>query len=142
MAPADAGDVLAYLDSSRLFEVVAREWELFKPVLLPRARWEGTVDELRPLRNRNAHCRRPHADDVPRLELLLRDLEAGARSFYGSYAGSRPADLLKEDPVVKTWIGDGGNVEGTKGRNRAPKTRSGLRWPAAGAPRKPEHKDK
>lgn len=104
MASADAGDVLAYLDVFDLFSLIDEHWELFEPVLLPRARWDGLVDALRPLRNRIAHCRRPHPDDVDRIEQLLRDLERGARCFYGAYVGKRRADAYADDPVVRGWV--------------------------------------
>lgn len=68
MASADAGELLAYIDISDLFRLIDDQWELFAPVLPPRERWAGTAHLLRDVRNRNAHCRRPHRDDTARLE--------------------------------------------------------------------------
>ncbi len=104
MASADAGDVLAYLDVFDLFSLIDEHWGLFEPSLLPRPRWRGLVDELRPLRNRIAHCRRPHPDDVDRIEQALRDLERGARRFYGAYVHTRGSDRFAKDPVVSGWV--------------------------------------
>jgi hypothetical protein len=103
MASADAEDLLAYADASVLFALIEQHWELFEPVLLPRVRWQGQVDTLRAIRNRIAHCRRPHVDDMGRIETLLRDLEDGARRFYGSYTETR---VVRDgrDPLVKAWV--------------------------------------
>jgi hypothetical protein len=103
MASADAGDLLAYADVSHLFQLIEDRWELFEPLLPPQRRWQGLTDELRDLRNRNAHCRRPHRDDVSRIEQALRDLELGAQRFYVSYLDTRPLQASR-DPVARAWI--------------------------------------
>jgi len=104
MASADAGDVLAYLDVFDLFSLIDEHWTLFEPSLLPYPRWLGLVDELRPLRNRIAHCRRPHPDDVDRIEQALRDLERGASRFYGAYVRTSGPGQYARDPVVRGWV--------------------------------------
>jgi hypothetical protein len=103
MASADAEELLAYADVSALFDLIENEWELFAPLLLPQQRWRGRAEELRELRNRNAHCRRPHGDDLARLEQTLRDLERGAWLFYGSYLDVEPL-YASRDPVGRAWI--------------------------------------
>jgi len=105
MASADADEILAYAEVRDLFELIERHWNLFEPVLLPRTRWQGLVDLLLAIRNRSAHCRRPHGDDLGRLEQVLRDLEPGARKFYGSYCRSRPVERKSKDPLARDWIG-------------------------------------
>jgi hypothetical protein len=105
MASADADEPLAYADASVLFALVKNKWELFEPVLLPQVRWEGLVDELLSIRNRSAHCRRPHRDDLARLEQSLRNLEPGAREFYRSYTQAQRLRPDEEDPVVDAWLG-------------------------------------
>lgn len=104
MASADAEDVLSYADASTLFELIETHWHLFEEVLLPKVRWQGQIDTLLAIRNRIAHCRRPHSDDLPRIRLMLRDLEAGARVFYGSYAEAKYAIEAHRDPLVKAWV--------------------------------------
>jgi hypothetical protein len=103
MSSADSEELLAYADVSALFRLIEARWELFDALLLPRRRWEGVADGLRELRNRNAHCRRPHRDDIPRLEQTLRDVEAGAWRFYTSYLDTQ---LVKDssDPVARSWV--------------------------------------
>ena len=103
MASADAGDLLTYAGVSDLFSLIEDQWPLFARYLLPKARWMGRADELRELRNRNAHCRRPHEDDLARIEQTLRDLEQGAREFYASYTRTHVVPPSSRDPVAKAW---------------------------------------
>jgi hypothetical protein len=102
MASADAGDLLAYLDVRLLFEIIGERWELFEPCMPPRVRWDGMADELRAIRHRVAHLRRPHRDDLARVEQALRDLDHGARTFYAAYAASRKID--ERGPVALGWL--------------------------------------
>jgi Swt1-like HEPN len=104
MASADAEDVLSYADASVLFGLIDRHWHLFELVLPPKVRWQGQIDTLLAIRHRIAHCRRPHPDDLSRIKLMLRDLEAGARVFYGSYADTAHALKGHRDPLVKAWV--------------------------------------
>lgn len=103
MASADDDELLAYADVSALFKLIEDNWDLFSPLLPPLQRWRGRVDELRELRNRNAHCRRPHTDDLARLGQTLRDLERGAWLFYSSYVDT---ELVHDsrDPVARAWV--------------------------------------
>lgn len=71
MATPDAQAVLAYTDASGLFEIMEAHWSLFEGALLEKGVWSGRTVELRNIRNRIGHCRRPHADDLARLEQTL-----------------------------------------------------------------------
>lgn len=106
MASPDAENPLAYLDVFDLFALIDDDehWWLFEPCLPPRLRWRGSVDELRALRHRNAHCRRPHRDDLGRLEQFLRDLEPGARRALSSYWTTHAIDSSVRDAVVRAWF--------------------------------------
>ena len=103
MASSDAGELLAYADVSDLFQLIEDQWELFAQLLPPRPRWAGASDELKELRNRNAHCRRPHKDDLGRIEQMLRDLESGAWRFYVSYLDTRMIHKSR-DPLSRSWV--------------------------------------
>ena len=103
MASADAEDVLAYADTSVLFRLIEKHWDLFESILPPQQRWLGMTHTMLAVRHRVAHCRKPHRDDLSRLEQWLRDLEAGAKVFYGAYASTR-GDLKRGDPVVEAWV--------------------------------------
>ena len=104
MASADADDLLTYADASVLFDLVQAHWDLFGPVLPPKLRWLGQADTLQAIRNRVAHCRRPHVDDLGRIEIALRDLESGARRFYGSYTDTNWLSRGGADPLELAWV--------------------------------------
>jgi len=104
MASPDWEDPLAYLDSSQLFDLIVREWKLFEFSLLDKSSWTGRVGELLTIRNRIAHLRRPHADDIGRLEQTLRDLEPGAFGALASYNRTEDPDVELDDPVVESWV--------------------------------------
>jgi hypothetical protein len=104
MPSPDSSDVLAYLDLGVLRTLLNEHWELFEPSLLDRGIWGGRLEELQNVRNRIEHIRRPHDDDLGRLEQMLRDLEAGARSALGTYHDLHWFDDIDmSDPVVRTW---------------------------------------
>lgn len=106
MASADKGDVLAHVDTSVLNALILDNYELFSPVLLrERGRWDYRFGEALHIRNRIAHCRRPHVDDLSRLEQLLRDLSPGARRAADHYNDWWPAERGIDDPVVQDWVG-------------------------------------
>jgi hypothetical protein len=104
MATPDAQALLAYTDVADLFQIIENDWTLFEEALLQRDVWVGRTVELRNIRNRIGHCRRPHSDDLSRLEQTLRDLEGGA--FHVAAAFNRqwhvPADW--NDPLVEAWV--------------------------------------
>jgi hypothetical protein len=101
---ADAEDVLAYLDAGQLLDLIDDRWALFEETLLPQSRWKPKIEELRSLRNRISHCRRPHSRDLPRLDMLLEDLERGAQRFFSSY-NDTSCEINPEDPFARAWIG-------------------------------------
>lgn len=103
MASADAGELLAYADVADLFALIEDQWDLLQPLLPPLRRWQGAADELRELRNRNAHCRRPHRDDLARVEQVLRDLEEGAWRFYASYLNTWSI-FDSDDALARAWV--------------------------------------
>lgn len=106
MAGADNDNPIAYLDYSQLVEVTARHWDLLGYALLERHSWDGRQDELKRVRHRIGHLRRPHQDDPGRLEQTLRDLERGAFIALASYNRRREPDPRNhDDPVTGTWLG-------------------------------------
>jgi hypothetical protein len=86
MASADDEHLLSHVDVSALFDLISDHWgQCAHGIAMPKAVWDGKVAEVKPIRHRIAHCRRPHRDDVERLEQLLRDLEKGARRALSAY---------------------------------------------------------
>lgn len=105
MASPDAQATLAYMDVFDLCTVIDDNWNLFERMLIDQERWHGRLGELREIRNRIAHCRRPHDDDLARVEQTLRDLEHGTFLAVAHYnrRGSPLPEL--DDPLVKAWVG-------------------------------------
>jgi hypothetical protein len=106
MPSADTSNVLAYIDTADLMATLSRSsvWPLVEYALVKKSRWEGVADELRSIRNRNAHLRRPHRDDLSRLEQVLRNLERGARLALESF---NRQDWLPPDPrdrLAVAWV--------------------------------------
>lgn len=104
IASADADELLSYLDAGQLLDLISERWELFESTLLPQQRWHPRLEELRSLRNRISHCRRPHSTDLPRLDMLLGDLELGAKRFFSSY-NDTSCEVNSKDPFARAWIG-------------------------------------
>ncbi len=105
MPTADAHNVLAYLDVRPLFKLIEdEEWGVLSHAFPPLDIWKGRADEIQTIRNRIGHCRRPHVDDLGRIEQTLRDLEAGAfRSVAAFNRQSAPNHSL-DDPLVAAWV--------------------------------------
>lgn len=103
MATPDAQNRLAYTDASILFEITLEHWDIFENLLLPKNIWAGRIQELLAIRNRMGHCRRPHADDLLRLEQTLRDLEKGAFSATSSFNNQWPAKDIWIDEITDGW---------------------------------------
>jgi hypothetical protein len=104
MATPDAQNRLAYADASTLFNVTLERWEQFEECLLAKNVWTGRVEELRAIRNRIGHCRRPHSDDLVRLEQTLRDLEGGAFAAASSFNDQYKAHDNWTDAVTDGWV--------------------------------------
>lgn len=101
----DNDNPLAYLDYSQLLDVIKEYWDQVGYALFPETSWAGRQDELKRIRHRISHVRRPHADDVGRLEQALRDLERGAFIAYASYNRRRRPDPAEhDDPVTRRWL--------------------------------------
>lgn len=104
MVTPDAQDRLAYTDVSCLFKIVQDHWDYFKNSLLPKNVWAGRVEELLAIRNRIGHCRRPHDDDLARVEQTLRDIDSGAISAITAFNRRFNPDKDWTDNVVNGWV--------------------------------------
>ena len=80
-------DPLWYLSFDGLQRIVFDQklWKKFQPCLTTKSILRAKFDEISPIRNRVAHCRELHPDDVSRLERVLRDLDKGFWRFCTSY---------------------------------------------------------
>jgi hypothetical protein len=80
-------DPLWYLSFEVLQRIVfdRKLWRRFQPYLTTKKLLRAKLDEISPVRNRVAHGRELHPEDVPRIERVLRDLDQGFWKFCGSY---------------------------------------------------------
>jgi hypothetical protein len=107
MAGADNDNPLAYLDYSQLLEVLDRHWAQVGYALIERDSWDGRQADLKRIRHRIGHLRRPHRDDLARLEQTLRDLEQGAFRALASYNDRHTPDRVDDsDAVAVSWLGE------------------------------------
>lgn len=104
MPTPDAQATLAYADAADLFRIVEANWKLFEPVLFAHSVWNGNVVELLNIRNRIGHCRRPHADDLARLEQVLRNLETGAMTAVAAFNRQALPHEQWTDAVTDGWF--------------------------------------
>ncbi len=104
MATPDAQNLLAYADAKALFDITLERWELFEYALLAKSVWTGRIDELLAIRNRIGHCRRPHLDDLARLEQTLRDLNGGAFTATSAFNRQWRANPEWTDVLVDGWL--------------------------------------
>jgi hypothetical protein len=105
MPTADSHHVLAYLDIHPLFKLIEEtEWEILAHAFPPLDVWRGRADELQTIRNRIGHCRRPHVDDLARVEQTLRDLETGAFRSVAAFNRQSAPDHDLDDPLVASWV--------------------------------------
>jgi hypothetical protein len=105
MYSADSENPLAYLDFSRLAQLIDQHWEQAGYALLERSSWAGRLVDLSRIRHRIAHVRAPHPDDLQRLEQTLRDLERGAFVAFASYNdGYVPEARDARNAIVRGWV--------------------------------------
>lgn len=107
MSSPDAPVVLTYLDAGDLFDLVEGYWKLVSHGLIDDLDvWRGRVRELQKIRRRIAHCRRPHTDDLGRVEQTLRDVDASAHAAVSAF--NRPSWIVPvrghPDPLMRAWV--------------------------------------
>lgn len=105
MQSADTRNPLAYLDYSQIVRLIDDNWSMFDYALLTKKAWDGRQEELKRIRHRIGHMRRPHPDDLGRLEQTLRDLERGTFVALASYNdGETPDPDEHDDAVTRGWV--------------------------------------
>ncbi|MFM0141271.1 Swt1 family HEPN domain-containing protein [Paraburkholderia sp. RL18-085-BIA-A] len=104
MRTPDAQDQLAYLDAGPLLQLTLDQWLLFRLYLPTQKIWAGRIEELKAIRNRIGHCRKPHGDDLDRLEQTLRDLDGGAFLATSSFNDQSCPNQEWSDLLVRDWI--------------------------------------
>jgi hypothetical protein len=108
---------LSYLTFGQLWDVISdsKNWPLFQPYFPPTDVTAIRVKEVKAIRNRVAHFRDPHPQDVARLKLFLEEMEPGIRSFCNRYCTGKVATDHAHDPVSeeleKCWERVGYGIE-------------------------------
>lgn len=93
----------SYILFSQLRRTISRRWVLFREYLPPKDIWDARLDEVEQIRNRVAHFRRGHPDDIRRVQQLLRDIDHGFWRFCTSYNYAHPIISRKTDPIVREF---------------------------------------
>jgi hypothetical protein len=102
--PTPESEPLSYAGFSELMRLISESWDLFSQYLPPENIWKARIDELAQVRNRVAHFRRGHPDDLQRVNQLLRDIDKGFWLFCTSYNDSNPVLPQKDDPVTQEFL--------------------------------------
>jgi hypothetical protein len=102
--PTPEMDLLSYASFDRLCRIISKDWSCFKMYLPPKALWEVKLGEIKEIRNRVAHFRVGHKDDIHRVIQLLRDTDDGFWRFCTSYNNPHPILPPDDDPVVQRFI--------------------------------------
>jgi hypothetical protein len=104
----------SYLTFRDLWKIVLEDknWPLFEPYLLSKKILEGRLDEILAIRNRVAHCRDPHENDLARLQLFAKDLDRGLREFCARCRGEEAfRDQAIPGEVIANWHSWGRTAE-------------------------------
>lgn len=102
--PTPEDDLLSYSTFGDLCSTIENQWNYFQPYLPPKDLWTVKLIEIKQIRNRVAHFRRGHHDDLRRTIQLLRDLDKGFWHFCTSYNDTFPVLPPSDDPVIHNFI--------------------------------------
>lgn len=86
-----------------LIKLINNNWELFSEYLPPKPIWEVKLEEVVLIRNRVAHFRNGHEDDIDRLLQLMKDVDNGFWKFCTDYNDLHPILPPERDAVAKKY---------------------------------------
>ncbi|AEJ01304.1 hypothetical protein Nit79A3_1472 [Nitrosomonas sp. Is79A3] len=95
---------LSYINFSDLLKLIKNNWDLFLGYLPPQDNWEVKMDEIVHIRNRAAHFRKGHLDDIERLLQLMRDIDKGFWQFCTDYNDLHPILPPDKDIVAMKYV--------------------------------------
>ncbi|MBD3945654.1 hypothetical protein [Nocardioides ganghwensis] len=101
--PTPDASPISYVTFGSLCRTIGNHWDLFSVYLPPRDLWEAKLSEVAQIRNRVAHFRLGHFDDLTRLLQFMRDLDDGFWRFCTSYNDAYPVLPPSKDPVTKRF---------------------------------------
>jgi hypothetical protein len=97
-------DPLWFLSLDSLAKIVfdKKLWRLFEKYLTTKRLVRAKLEEIAPIRNRIAHYRALHKDDLQRVAAVLRDIDEGFWKFCTSYNNANWfAPPFTRDPIFK-----------------------------------------
>lgn len=94
---------LSFITFGDLRKTIDKHWRLFVHYLPPQDIWNAKLEEVSQIRNRVAHFRFGHQDDLDRVLQLIRDVDQGFWKFCASYNNAAPVLPATADPVVSRF---------------------------------------
>jgi len=94
---------ISYITFGALQKTITRHWSLFEKYLPPQNLWDAKLEEISQIRNRVAHFRLGHHDDLQRVLRFMKDVDKGFWTFCTSYNAASPVLPPSRDPVVKRF---------------------------------------
>lgn len=93
-----------FMQLNDLIKTVSSNWQLFQPYLPPQQIWDARLLEVSQIRNRIAHFRSGHENDLGRVEQLLKDIDKGFWTFCSSYNADYSFLPPSKDEVLKAFL--------------------------------------
>ncbi len=93
---------ISYLSLGELLQIIDKHWSLFAFYFPPQNIFVSRMSEISQIRHRIAHFRDPHATDLERVTLFLKDLDQGFWRFATAYsvtktrAADSPSDSVND----------------------------------------------
>ena len=94
----------SFMQLSDLLKTISCNWELFQPYLPPQQIWDARLLEVSQIRNRVAHFRAGHDNDLDRVQQLLKDIDRGFWAFCTSYNSDSFFLPPSKDEVVNAFL--------------------------------------
>jgi hypothetical protein len=101
--PTPERDPISYATFGDLCQTLEGHWDLFSTYLPPKDLWTAKLQEISQIRNRAAHFRIGHDDDLQRVLQFIRDIDQGFWRFCTSYNDAFPVLPPSRDPVAKRF---------------------------------------
>ena len=102
---------ISFLSFGELWKIVENEWELFKLYFPERKICDVRIADVKAVRNRIAHFRKPSEYDEIRVKLFMHEMEAGLRKFCRQYTQEVRLKNVWKDPLAQA-LKDDWNVIG------------------------------
>ena len=101
--PTSEQNPISYVTFGDLQRTIENHWNLFATYLPPQDLWVAKLEEISQIRNRVAHFRLGHNDDLERVLRFMRDVDQGFWRFCTSYNDASPVLPPSKDPVVNRF---------------------------------------